>query len=212
MAAEQPVTPSRNKERLFLLLTLVVLAVLFTRLFYVLQDSFADVPKRLQEGTMVNLNGKNAAENFAQMLKKGFYFDDQKDIDLIQQTFEKGIHSDLKFDNIGELNKKRFDVNADEAFAGGGQSFRQRVIVSREALGYTGADSVRFEQEQKAPPPYPATADIGMNGPAISGTVTEKRQPVNGALVKLQLVLPQDSIFSDEETDLTKTVTQKGAS
>lgn len=212
MAAEQPTTSSRKKERLFLLLIFVVLMVLFVRLFAVLQDSFSDVPRRLQDGTMVNLNGKNAAENFALMLKKGYYFDDQKDIGLIEQTFAKGINSPLGFDNIGDLNKKRFDVNADEAFAIGGQSFKQRVAVSREALGYTGTDSVRFEQEQKAPPSYPSAAEIGMNGPAISGKITDKQQPVSGALVKLQLVLPQDSIFSDEEIDLTKVATQKGES
>jgi cell division protein FtsW (lipid II flippase) len=212
MAAEQPITPSRNKERLFLLLIMVVLLVLFVRLFYVLQDSFADVPKRLQDGTMVNLNGKNAAENFAQMLKKGYYFDDQKDINLIEGVLAESSASSIeKYDNIGELNKKRFDVIADQAYATGGQSFKQRVTVSREALGYTGVDSVRFEQEQKSPPSYPAVADIGMNGPSISGTVTDKHQSISGVLVKLQLVLPQDSIFSDEEADLTKTSTQKTA-
>lgn len=211
MAADQPVNPSRSRERIFLLLIFVVLMALFVRLFFVLQGNFSDVSKRLQDGTMVNLNGKNAAQNFALMLKKGYYFEDQKDIGLIEQTFYKGIGTDAKFDNIGELNKKRFDVNADEAFATGGESFKQRVTDSREALGYTGADSVRFQQEQKSPPSYPSSADIGMSGPAISGKITDKKQPVSGVLIKLQLVLPQDSIFSDEEADLTKVSTQKSA-
>ena len=212
MPAEQSTTPSRKKERLFLLVTLVILLALFARLFAVLQANFTDVPKRLQEGTMVDLNDRHAFAQLAFMLKKGYYFDDQKDIDLIEQAFMKGSASGSEFDNIGELNKKRFDINADEAFADGGTSFKQRVTVSREALGYTGDDSIRFEQEQKAPPSFPAIADISMHGPSISGKVTDKRQPVSGALVKLQLVLPQDSIFSDEEADLTKNVTQKGQS
>ena len=212
MGAEQQIPNSRKKERLFLLLIAIVLLALFGRLFMVLRESFADVNRRLKDGTMVNLNGKNAGPNFARMLHRGFYFDDPRDIDLIEKTVAAGLNSSTKFDNIGELNKKRFDINADDAFAEGGQSFKQRVAVSRATLGYTGDDSGRFAQELKQPPPYPAVADIGMGGPAISGTVFNKLAPAGGVLVRLQLILPQDSIFSDEETDLTRTVTQKSQS
>jgi cell division protein FtsW (lipid II flippase)/cell division protein FtsI/penicillin-binding protein 2 len=211
MGKEQT-SASRKKERLFLLLIATVLLVLFGRLFLVLQDSFADVGKRLKDGTMVNLNAKDPAQRLAEMLQKGFYFDDQRDIDLVEKTVALGLNTGIKFDNIGELNKKRFDVNADDAFAEGGQSFKQRVTVSRATLGYTGDDSTRFDQERKSPPTFPATADIGMDGPAISGIVLDKKQPVSGVLVRLQLILPQDSLFSDEEVDLTKKVVQKSPS
>ena len=124
MGKEQPITDSRKKERLFLFMIAVVLLVLFVRLFMVLQDSFADVGKRLKDGTMVNLNAKDPARRLAEMLQKGFYFDDQRDIGLIEKTISSGINTGVKFDNIGELNKKRFNVNADDAFAEGGQSFK----------------------------------------------------------------------------------------
>jgi cell division protein FtsW (lipid II flippase)/cell division protein FtsI/penicillin-binding protein 2 len=212
MGKEQPITTSRKRERLFLLAIGVVLLVLFVRLFMVLENSFADVDKRLEDGTMVNLNAKSPARHLALMLQKGYYFDDQRDIDLIEKTIASGISAGTKFDNIGELNKKRFNVNADDAFAEGGQSFKQRVAVSRATLGYTGDDSTRFEQERKSPPQLPATADIGMGGPAISGAILDKSQPVGGVLVRLQLVLPQDSLFSDEEVDLTKNVVRKNPS
>jgi len=212
MIKEQPKPAARKKERIFLLLIAVVLLVLFVRLFVVLEAGFADVDKRLKDGTMVNLNAKDPASRLAEMLQKGFYFEDQRDIDLIEKAVGSGIKAGTKFDNIGELNKKRFNVNADDAFAGGGQSFKQRVAVSRTTLGYTGDDSTRFEQERKSPPAFPATADIGMGGPSISGTVLDKKQPVSGVLVRLELVLAQDSIFSDEEVDLTKKVTQKSLS
>ncbi|HZY40279.1 MAG TPA: FtsW/RodA/SpoVE family cell cycle protein [Mucilaginibacter sp.] len=212
MGKEEPIAASRKKERWFLLLIAAVLLVLFVRLFAVLEGGFADVDKRLKDGTMVNLNAKDPARRLAEMLQKGYYFDDQRDIDLIKKTIAAGIANGVKFDNIGELNKKRFDVNADDAFAEGGQSFKQRVAVSRTTLGYTGDDSTRFEQERRSPPPFSATADIEMGGPSISGTVFDKKERVSGALVRLQLILPQDSLFSDEEVDLTKRVRKKGAS
>ena len=56
------------------------------------------------------------------------------------------------------------------------------------------------------------SVDIGMGGPAISGTVLDKKEPIGGVLVRMQLILPQDSLFSDEEVDLTKKVTQTSAS
>ncbi len=209
----QPQTPvTRNKERIFMLLIAAMLLVLFVGLYGVLQESFADVGPRLKDGTMVNLNlfGRNPAVRLASMLQKGYYFEDNRDIALIEKVVSRQMAQ--KFDNIGELNKKQFNVGTDEAFAEGGKSYRQRVVVSRELLGYTGDDSLRFEQEQKAPPPFPATTDIGMGGPEISGKVFSNRAPVSGVLVRLQLILPQDSIFNDEETDLTKKIAQKSES
>ena len=211
METAQPIPASRIKERLLLLLTAIVLLTLFGRLFMVLRDGFSDVDKRLKEGTMVNLNGKNPSARLARMLRNEYYFDDPRDIDLIEKTVANGLTGTEKFDNIGELNKKRFDINADVAYASGGQSFRQRVAVSRATLGYTGDDSVRFVQEQKSPPSYPATAEIGMGGPSLSGTVVDKGSPVSGALLRLQLILPQDSIFNDEEIDATRITSQKTA-
>jgi hypothetical protein len=175
---------SRKKERIFLFLVTAMLLVLFVRLFAVLQNNFSDVPQRLKAGTMVNLNGKHPAGDMRSMLEKGYYFDDKRDIDLIANTIAKGIKSGKGFDNIGDLNKKQFNVNADEAFAEGGNSFKQRVVVSRALLGYTGDDSVRFEQEAMSPPALPSTTDIGMGGPAISGMVFNKKEPVSGGAGK----------------------------
>ena len=104
MGAEQQIRISRKKERLFLLLIAVVLLALFGRLFMVLRESFADVGHRLKDGTMVNLSGRNPGSNFARMLHRGFYFDDPRDIDLIEKTVATGLNASTKFDNIGELN------------------------------------------------------------------------------------------------------------
>jgi cell division protein FtsW (lipid II flippase)/cell division protein FtsI/penicillin-binding protein 2 len=203
---EQDNTPgvSRRKERLLLVLITLVLLLLFGRLFAVLQKNFADVDTRLHDGTMVNLNAKNTAKSVSRLLLNGHYFEDQKDIDLIESMIAERQKAGTRFDNIGDLNKKRYNVNADEAFNNGGISFKQRVVVSRTLLGYTGTDSLRFEQEQKKPPVISATNDIGMGGPSISGSILNKKTPVAGVLIRLQLILPQDSTLSDEEVDLTK--------
>lgn len=202
--------PSRKKERIFLFFTTVILALLFGRLYMVLQQNFTDVDRRLNNGTMVNLNAPKPARNLARLLQTGYYFEDKKDIGLIEQTVAKQEKAGNEFDNIGEINKSKFNVDADEAFAEGGKSFKERVLVSRTLLGYTGADSVRFEQERKAPPQLPAVNDLGMSGYSISGTIMNKTAAVSGVLVRLQMVVPQDSIFNDEETDEVKTRLREG--
>jgi cell division protein FtsW (lipid II flippase)/cell division protein FtsI/penicillin-binding protein 2 len=198
----------RKKERLFLALITLVLTLLFGRLYYIEQNNFTDVAKRLRDGTMVNLNTKNPAKNVANLLKRGYYFEDERDIALIEKVIADRVQTGIRFENIGELNKRRYDVNADTAMSFGGKSFQQRVTVSRSLLGYTGDDSLRFVEEQTKPPALPAVTDVGLGGSSISGQVLEKKAPVAGVLVRLQLVLPQDSTFTDEETALTKSKTE----
>ena len=200
MAQAITTSVSRKKERLFLLLVSVLLGLLFLRFYQVSQQSFADVDKRLQDGTMVNLNTKDAAGKFKQLLQKGFYFDDPKDIELIGNVVAKQM-TGTAFDNIGDLNKSKYNIDADEAFDAGGQSFKDRVLVSRALLGYTGNDSSRFLQEKNNPPQLPEQTAIGLSGYSIKGEVLDKGSPAGGVLIRLQMIIPQDSTFNDEETD-----------
>src|ERR1700722_19140474 len=103
MQQVKPQFVSRKKERLFLALISLLLGLLFLRLYQVHQQSFTDVDKRLQDGTMVNLNAKNPAGNFTRLLQKGFYFNDPKDIELIGSVVSKQM-TGAAFDNIGDLN------------------------------------------------------------------------------------------------------------
>jgi len=209
MQQVKPQFVSRKKERLFLALISLLLGLLFLRLYQVHQQSFTDVDKRLQDGTMVNLNAKNPAGNFTRLLQKGFYFNDPKDIELIGSVVSKQM-TGAAFDNIGDLNKSRFNIDADEAFASGGKSFKDRVAVSRELLGYTGNDSSRFTQEKNDPPQLPEQTDVGLSGYSISGEILDKGSSVAGVLIRLQMIIPQDSTFNDEETDQTKVKTTTG--
>lgn len=209
MDQETTIPFGRKKERLFLALIAFILMLLFGRLYYIEQKNFTDVAKRLHDGTMVNLNAKNPAKNVRTLLERGYYFEDKRDIDLIEKVIAERIKAGSKFENIGELNKKRYDINADTAMSQGGKSFQQRVIVSRSLLGYTGGDSLRFVEERTKPPVLPAVTDAGLSGSAISGQILEKKVPVAGVLVRLQLVLPQDSTYNDEETDQVSTKTEQ---
>ncbi|ASU33890.1 FtsW/RodA/SpoVE family cell cycle protein [Mucilaginibacter xinganensis] len=200
---------SRKKERIFLLLCAVLLGLLFIRLFAVLQNNFTDVARRLKDGTMVNLNAPNPSQNLKKLLEKGYYFDDPKDVDLIESVVASKSKG-KQFDNIGELNKQAYYVDADDAFSRGGKSFKDRVLVSRTLLGYTGDDSVRFTQERNNPPVLPSATDLEFAGNTISGSVVNKTGPVPGVLVRLQMILPQDSLYSDEESDEVKTKVKQG--
>jgi cell division protein FtsW (lipid II flippase) len=204
-------TVTRWKERIFLLLISVLFVFLFFRLYSVLQLRFADVDKRLQDGTMINLNAKDPAGQLKELLTRGYYFDDKRDINLITATVANNIGTGEKIDNIGELNKRKYFIIADEAFEKGGESFKRRVEASRSLLGYTGEDSVLFVSERSGPVKVPSVTDLAMGQHTISGIITNKKQPVAGVLVRLDMILPQDSIYNDEELDEIKPVTENGA-
>ena len=67
----------------------MVLGLLFISLYSVLQRDFSEVRQRLEEGTMVNLNDKDPGKSIKNLLQKGYYFDDQKDIELISSILSQ---------------------------------------------------------------------------------------------------------------------------
>lgn len=203
---------ARNIERIFLLLNTIVLSLLFVSLYTVLQRDFTDVSQRLSDGTMVNLNDKNAGENFGNLLRKGYYFEDPRDISLMQSVVSSGLNpSEGKIDNTGEINKRNYFVLADEAYAKGGESYKERVTASRSMLGFTGNDSVRFVQETKNPPSVPTSTNVGMGKYSINGNIiTKEDKPVSGVLVRLQMILPQDSAYSETVTEVAKNAIENG--
>lgn len=194
----------RKIERLFLLLITVILALLFMQLLTGLQKDFREVDGRLQDGTMVNLNAPHPDRGLAQLLEKGYYLEDRRDIELVRSVLADRLHTETDpIDNIGELNKRAYYVGAADAFARGGDSYRKRVRLSRSLLGFTGPDSVRFAQELSAPPPLPATVDLALGGHDLGGTVVDgDGDGVPGVLVRLEMILPQDSLYSNRVTEV----------
>ncbi|RPD51554.1 FtsW/RodA/SpoVE family cell cycle protein [Paracnuella aquatica] len=205
--------PKRNTERLFLLLASVVLGLLFYQLHSVLQRDFTQVPQRIADGSMVNLNSDNPGQRLKQLLQKGFYFDDRRDIALITSTVTQNLRSDeATIDNIGELNKRKYFVNGDQAFAQGGASFQKRVKVSRGLLGFAGGDSLRYEAEQKAPAPLAPQVNAGAGSGRIEVEIENRDgNAVAGVLVRLQMILPEDSLYSNRVVEVAQLQTEKGA-
>ncbi len=177
------------------MLIATVLGLLFHTLSTVLQNDFRDVDRRLRNGTMVNLNAKNSPQALATLLEKGDYVDDKQDIRFIQATIARARSTDSSaIDNVGELNKRRFAVLADEAFARGGISFKKRVTLSRSLLSATTDDSLRLYAERFARSPLPSVTDVGLRGYRLSGTVrNEADSLVPGVLVRLTMISPPDS-------------------
>ncbi|MBS1746813.1 MAG: FtsW/RodA/SpoVE family cell cycle protein [Bacteroidetes bacterium] len=195
---------NRNTERLFLLLISAVMAVLFYKIYIVLNNDFTELPVRLKQGTMINLNNDQPEQNMKSLLQKGRYFQDEKDIDLISSTFARARMSDhTPIDNIGDLNKKQYSVNAAVAMTQGGESFRKRVAAERIALGISTEDDAVFEKQKNHPASITSVNNIDMGQHSISGQVKEEDAPVSNVIVRLRLILPQDSLYSNdvEEVD-----------
>jgi cell division protein FtsW (lipid II flippase) len=194
----------RGKERLFLGLIALLLVVLFVRLFGLLQERMKAVDQRLLDGTIVNLNAAEPAEAVKGLLTKGYYLDDPLDIQLVGVVIAEKTNAET-FTNIGDLNKRKFNVLAAQASASGGISFKRRVAISRALLGFTGVDEIRFNQELTDPPAVPATRDLGMAEGEIDGKVLDKGSAVSGVLVRLSTVLPADSIDAKSFTVYART-------
>jgi cell division protein FtsW (lipid II flippase) len=197
---------NRNLERIWILAIAMVMGFLFLELYKVLEKDFQEVDQRTQSLNMVNLNDDQPGERMKELLQRGFYFEDPRDIDLIANTISQRIHQGEDIiDNIGELNKSKYNINADDAFNAGGNSFKKRVQLSRSLLGYTGDDSARFNQEMRSPPPLPPVHNSGMGSSVVNGQVMNRDgSAVAGVLVRLQMVVPQDSTYSDQVSEVER--------
>jgi cell division protein FtsW (lipid II flippase) len=200
----------RGVERIFLLLITVVMGLLFFQLFARIKKDFAEVPKRLKEGTIMNLNEKEPGERIKLLLKKGFYFNDDRDINLISQAVTNGrAMVNEPIDNIGELNKSKYNVNTQQAAVQGGEVFKKRAQIERSLIGFTDDDSTLFDLERKRPAVLQEANNLAMGSSTINGTIVkEENVPVSGVLVRLQVILPQDSLYSDAVGDVDNRIVQ----
>ncbi|MGN6163448.1 MAG: FtsW/RodA/SpoVE family cell cycle protein [Flavisolibacter sp.] len=203
---------SRIKERIWLLCITVVFMLLFNTLFKVLSKDFNEVPQRLADGSMVNLNDDNPGQRIKALLERGFYFEDQRDIQLISSVVSQRLNYGDVIDNIGELNKSKYNIDAEQAYANGGESFKKRVQASRMMLGFSGNDSLRFEQEKMAPPSLPADNNINLGNHAIEGKIKDRSGNIaQGVLVRLRMIIPQDSVYSEDVREVSRQQIEKTA-
>ncbi len=200
---------NRKLERSCLLGIAVIMGLLFWKLFSVLQRDFAEANTRIENGTMINLNDNRNFENMTKLLERGMYFEDPKDISFIASTVAAAKDTTSKMANVGELNKEDLFVNADEAFLKGGKSFKRRVILSRNLLGFSGPDSISFEKERLHPLAVNAETNAELGNNNISGIIKNKDgQPVAGALVRLKALALQDSTTASDQSEDQRSIIQ----
>ncbi|WP_432713155.1 FtsW/RodA/SpoVE family cell cycle protein [Pedobacter sp.] len=190
----QPGNGKRRKERLFIGLISVVLLLLFFKLFGVLQFRLEGTESKLAEGSIVNLNGPEPVKAIRKVLSTGNYDLDKQDIAYVSSIMDSRLQVGEPFRNIGELNKTKFDVSADEAYAKGGQSFKKRVLLSRMLLGFNTEGGILYDKELASPQFFPASIDLHAGEHYIDGEVQQEETPVAGVLVRLEMIIPQDSI------------------
>lgn len=203
---------NRNTERIFLLLITIVMAVLFYKLNTVVSKNFAEVPSRLAKGTMININSSKPGEAMKTLLQNGRYFRDEKDIDLISSTFQRARTLDTTaIDNIGDLNKKEYNIHADVALAQGGESFSKRVMAERIYLGFTDNDAPVLQLQQNNPSAISSTNNVGMGTHNISGVVKNNSGGIKNVIVRVRMILPQDSVYSNKVEEVAKMVNENTA-
>ncbi len=198
---------------MFLLLISGVIGMLFLNLYYILQKEFAEAERRIKAGTIVNLNEEGPGQRLADLLKKGYYFEDPRDISIIRSVVASTLNPEVPdIDNIGELNKRKFYVPADEAYTSGGESFKKRVAASRSLLGFTAEDSVRFNQERTDPPDFPVViTDIVSGKFRIRGSILDgDGNSVIGVLIRLNMILAEDNLLNPGFAENAKEVVETG--
>lgn len=194
---------SRIIERVFLMLVSIVFGLLSFQLFSVLQKDFVTVNERLKSGTIVNLNDKNLAEKCKTLLAKGNYFSDTKDIDLVSKSIGIGRQKDVEtIDNIGEINKGKYNINTELAFSNGGEIYKRRAKLQQSIVGFVNDDSSLYYTEKRNPMQVASTCNLGMGNVGITGIIkNENGANVSGTLVRLHMIFPEDSIYKDDEVD-----------
>ncbi|MEO8770103.1 MAG: FtsW/RodA/SpoVE family cell cycle protein [Ferruginibacter sp.] len=198
---------SRKLERFSLFLIAGIMSLLVWKLYTVLQRDFTEVNTRIANGTMINLNDDKDSSAMRSLLTKGMYFEDPKDIEFIASTVKAAKDPSIPIDNMGALNKQKYFVNADEAFNSGGKLFKSRVTLSRNLLGFSGPDSILFDREKMHPLPASRENKVNLGSSAISGVIkNHEGEPVKGALVKIRLLTPQDSISTADQSEETNQV------
>ncbi|MEO7444255.1 MAG: FtsW/RodA/SpoVE family cell cycle protein [Ferruginibacter sp.] len=203
----------RKTESLFFIIIFIVLGLLFLKVNLSLREGFHEVPSRLAAGSMVNLNDSAVAPHVRKLLIQGKYYRDSKDINLAAKALERAYSNNSTIDNIGEINKNAFSIQATEALANGGKVYKQRALSSFERVGFVNEDSLVYLPAVAAKLLLLPAVNVALGKGVVSGNIhTPEDIPVAGAIVKLRLVIPQDSNynFSISENDIPEVQFRSG--
>jgi hypothetical protein len=85
---------------------------------------------------------------------------------------------------------------------------KRGFLIPVHCWGYTGEDSVLFKKESVNPTALKAEIAVNQGQYNITGKVIDTAgKPVPGVLIKLQMILPQDS--TDNDLELAETCIKK---
>ncbi|HTL06903.1 MAG TPA: FtsW/RodA/SpoVE family cell cycle protein [Chitinophagaceae bacterium] len=179
--------PGSHKESiLFLFLSSALLLVLFAGLYRNLQPALQQATIDEASGHAMLLRPGYPSATLARILSNGNYFQDPKDLQLILDSLPGKLATAGTPDNLGAINKKNFAITAPISWKPsiGGTDFQNRLLASRQRLGF---DSALYAQELSAPVAHPSTVVAGSGQLQISGEVNNGGKPMPNILVQLRL-------------------------
>ena len=192
----------RNIEFFLLLIAGLSIGGLFLRLYHATEKELADVPGRLQDGSMVNLDGHDLTNGIHRLLSAGYYLEDPRDVQLATNTMVEGLNKTGPIDNLGTLNKSAFSIPVETAALQGGPYYQKRARLAYQVIGFSGPDSVFLISEKKSPQPLPAVNNLESGNGSIKGEIKQRDgSPAAGVLVRLEPILPQDSSYVADEAE-----------
>ncbi len=180
-----------HHERVYLLGATALLLVFFVQLFLNLEPVLDRADEGYANGSVINLRAGMKAATLRNLLAKGTYYTDPRDIDLVVDSLPARLNRAQKegtatLDNVGAINKRGLGITVPTNWQPGigGTDFSSRLRLSRFQMGF---DSLLYISELRRPKPYPAT--VGAGGLTISGTVQDAADtphPLPDVLVQLR--------------------------
>lgn len=187
-------TPNRNKETLLLaIVSVLLIAMSFVYFRNIGKD--LDHAEKFYKGdsaSIVNLSASLDTDVLQKILSKGNYFPDPTYTQFAVHQLQSKFAEHKTLPNLGALNKRDFQIDAETMEKEGGNWGKERVKASQLLMGL---DSLTLAEELKQPKNYPSIQKISDKNSGISfhgKIVTAKdkakdlaSQPAKGVLVKL---------------------------
>lgn len=215
-------TPNRNKETLLLA---IVSVLLITMSFVYFRNIGKDLDHaqhsyKGDSASVVNLSASLDTDVLQKILSKGNYFPDPAYTQFAVQQLQSKLAEHKTLPNLGALNKRDFQVDAETMEKEGGSWGKERVKASQIMMGL---DSLTLAEEMKQPQNYPSIQKISNNNTGISFhgkiiTAKDKKKgiessPAKGVLIKLTEEYTsshkdsiQNKIIADVSVDSLKSI------
>lgn len=163
----------------------LVLLLFFLKLYAVLTPRLLESDTDLAAHKAIVLAPGIDKNRLQHILAAGNYFPDPRDLQLVTDSLAAGLNAHGAPANLGELNKKKWLIAVPTAWnpAGMGADFRERLLASRQRLGF---DSVVYNRELTRPPAYGSSVSVGKGKLSIDGKLTYEGNPAAGVLVELR--------------------------